>query len=137
LLPGDFQHATLEQCWSAERQFTADLVGFDGFPPEVKRAFVGRRLVPDDQPLTRCPVTLEPLNFATLSAAVLTSTHGESDYQIGHLHPLKRGGKHDGANVRWQSAAGNRIQGDLTSRRPTGCSIRSCAEGPPRRRPNP
>ena len=55
LLPGDFQHATLEQCWSAERQFTADLVGFDGFPPEVKRAFVGRRLVPDDQPLTRCP----------------------------------------------------------------------------------
>ena len=32
VLPDDFQHATLEQCWSAERQLTADLVGFDGFP---------------------------------------------------------------------------------------------------------
>ncbi len=114
VLPGDFQHATLEQCWSAERQLTADLVGFDGFPPEVKKAFVDRRLLPATQPPTCCPVTLEPLNFATLSAAVLTSTHGVSDYQIGHLHPLKRGGKHEGSNVRWQSADGNRIQGDLT-----------------------
>jgi hypothetical protein len=114
VLPGDFQQATLEQCWSAERQLTADLVGFDGFPPEVKRAFVDQRLLPARQPPTCCPVTLEPLNFATLSAAVLTSTHGVSDYQIGHLHPLKRGGKHEGANTRWQSADGNRIQGDLT-----------------------
>lgn len=114
VLPGDFQHATLEQCWSAERQLTADLVGFDGFPPEVKKAFVDQRLLPARQPPTCCPVTLEPLNFATLSVAVLTSTHGVSDYQIGHLHPLKRSGKHEGPNVRWQSADGNRIQGDLT-----------------------
>lgn len=114
VLPGDFQHATLEQCWSAERQLTADLVRFDGFPPEVKQAFVERGLLPDDESVTRCPVTLEPLSYATLATAVLTSTHGVSDYQIGHLHPLKRGGKHEGANVRWQSADGNRIQGDLT-----------------------
>lgn len=114
VLPDDFQHATIEQCWSAERRLTADLVGFDGFPPEVKRAFVERDLLPDSQPVTCCPVTLEPLNYATLATAVLTSTHGVSDYQVGHLHPLKRGGSHEGANVRWQSADGNRIQGDLT-----------------------
>jgi hypothetical protein len=114
VLPGDFQHATLEQCWSAERQLSADLVAFDGFPPELKRAFEEENLLPAGQPPTCCPVTLEPLNFATLAAAVLTSTHGVSDYQIGHLHPLKRSGKHEGANVRWQSADGNRIQGDLT-----------------------
>jgi transcriptional regulator with XRE-family HTH domain len=58
VLPGDFQHATLEQCWSAERRLTADLVGFEGFPPEVKQAFVEQGLLPDNQPITRCPVTL-------------------------------------------------------------------------------
>jgi hypothetical protein len=114
VLPDDFQHATIEQCWSAERQLTADLVGFDGFPAEVKRAFVDQNLLPDNQPITRCPVTLEPLSYATLATAVLTATHGVSDYQIGHLHPLKRGGSHEGSNVCWQSADGNRIQGDLT-----------------------
>lgn len=112
--PDDFQHATLEQCWSAERRLTADLIGFDGFPITIREHFENTQLIAGGQPLTRCPVTLEPLNFATLSAAVLTATHGVSDYQVGHLHPLKRGGRHDGDNVRWQSADGNRIQGDLT-----------------------
>jgi hypothetical protein len=114
VLAGDFQHSTIEQCWSAERRLTGDLVGFDGFPPEIRLAFENQNLIPASQPTTCCPVTLETLNFATLSTAVLTSTHGVSDYQIGHLNPLKRGGNHDGGNVRWQSADGNRIQGDLT-----------------------
>jgi hypothetical protein len=114
VLPDDFQHATLEQCWSAERRLTADLVEFVGFPDELRHEFVAAQLVTATQAPTCCPVTLEPLNFATLSTAVLTATHGVSDYQIGHLHPLKRGGSHDGTNVRWQSADGNRIQGDLT-----------------------
>lgn len=114
VLSDDFQHATIEQCWSAERQLTLDLVGFEGFPTALRAGFVKDSLVAAEQPKTRCPVTLEVLDFNTLSASVLTPTHGVSDYQIGHLHPLKRGGRHEGANVRWQSADGNRIQGDLT-----------------------
>lgn len=114
VLSDDFQHATIEQCWSAERQLTLDLVGFEGFPTALRARFVKESLVAAEQPKTRCPVTLEVLDFSTLSKSVLTPTHGESDYQIGHLHPLKRGGRHEGENVRWQSADGNRIQGDLT-----------------------
>jgi hypothetical protein len=114
VLSDDFQHATIEQCWSAERQLTQDLVGFEGFPADLQNRFVSESLVLSDQPQTRCPVTLEILSFQTLSASVLDPTHGVSDYQVGHLHPLKRGGRHEGANVRWQSADGNRIQGDLT-----------------------
>lgn len=114
VLAGDFQHATLEECWSAERKLIADVVCFSDFPEELRESFCSAGLIPPDAPPTRCPVTLELLSYEQLSTALLDPKHGVSDYQVGHLHPLKRGGKHDGANVCWQSANGNRIQGDLS-----------------------
>ncbi|MBW1667006.1 MAG: hypothetical protein JRJ66_02915 [Deltaproteobacteria bacterium] len=114
VLAGDFQHATLPQCWSSEKKITYDLVLFDGFPEVIKNTFIEQGLITGNEPVTRCPVTLEPLNYTQLARAVLNYTHGVSDYQIGHLYPLKRGGIHDGTNVCWQSADGNRIQGHLT-----------------------
>lgn len=114
VLCGDFQHATLEECWSAERKLTEGLVGFEDFPRAVKEQFERRGLVAADKKVTRCPVTLEPLRFPELRDAILNPTHGTSQYQVGHLHPLKKGGKHCGDNVCWQSADGNRIQGDLS-----------------------
>lgn len=114
VLPGDFQHATLAECWSVERKLTHDLVCFEAFPESLRARFVEEGLVSGDAGTTRCPVTLEVLNFDQLASAVLDPTHGVSQYQIGHLHPLKRQGKHDGENVRWHSADGNRIQGDLS-----------------------
>lgn len=110
----DFQHATLEECWSAERKLTADLISFQDAPDTLRRAFIERELIPADPPPTRCPVTLELLSFENLARAALDPTHGVADYQVGHLHPLKRGGKHNMDNVCWQSAHGNRIQGDRT-----------------------
>lgn len=114
VLAGDFQHATLEQCWAAEKRLTRDLVCFQDFPPSLKASFVDGHLVAADAPTTRCPVTLETLSFRHLAKSVLDPQHGVSQYQIGHSYPLKRGGKHDGKNVCWQSADGNRIQGDLS-----------------------
>ena len=114
VLAGDFQHSPLEGCWSAERKLTTDLANFYGFPPTLKSEFTHQDLIEPDAPLTLCPVTFEPLSFNDLAEAVLNTTLGKSEYQIGHLHPLKRGGEHDGTNICWQSADGNRIQGDLT-----------------------
>ncbi len=114
VLSGDFQHAPLEDCWSAERKLTADLVSFTEFPSQLREEFVRQCLVEPDTPTTKCPVTFEPLKFHSLARAVLEATHGVSEYQIGHLRPLKRGGKHDGTNICWQSADGNWIQGDLS-----------------------
>ena len=68
-------------------------------------------MIAQDRPLTRCPVTYEILSLDKLAG---DPVHGKAEYQIGHLHPLKRGGRHCGNNVCWQSADGNRIQGDLT-----------------------
>lgn len=110
VLEGDFQHASLVECWSVEKKLLAELIGFQGFPDETKQKLVNANLIVDGE-VSKCPVTLEPLDYGVLSAPAV---HGRSDYQVGHLHPLKRGGKHDGANVCWQSLDGNRIQGDLT-----------------------
>jgi hypothetical protein len=114
VLFGDFQFATLANCWSVERKLTEELVFFEGFPEELKQRFVEEGLVVARHLATRCPITLAPLNFVAFATAMLNATHGRSDYQIGHLTPLKRGGHHIGTNIAWQSADGNRIQGDLS-----------------------
>lgn len=115
VLSGDFQHATLVECWSVERKLTHDLVNFEEFPDVIKEEFLNNGLGFDiTAAVTRCPVTLAPLNYPSFKASVLAALHGRSDYQVGHLNPLKRHGRHIGSNVCWQSADGNRIQGDLT-----------------------
>ncbi len=114
VLAGDFQHSSLKDCWSAEKKLTTDLVNFKGFPSSLRSQFVHQGLIERDVPPTLCPVTQEALSFDDLAQAVLNTTLGKSEYQIGHLLPLKRGGKHDGANICWQSAHGNRIQGELS-----------------------
>lgn len=114
VLAGDFQHATLEQCWSTERKLTSSLAAFGDFPQLLRQPFLEAALLPSDVEPTRCPVTLEQLSYVDLADSLLNPQHGVSQYQVGHLHPLKRGGNHDGENVCWQSANGNRIQGDLS-----------------------
>ncbi len=114
VLYGDFQFATLPECWSVERRLTEALAFFANFPAELRTSLAADGLIPVDAPTTCCPITLAPLDFLFFAAAILQATHGRSDYQVGHLTPLKRGGKHNGPNVTWQSADGNRIQGDLT-----------------------
>lgn len=113
VLAGDFQHATQEECWSVERKLTEDLVRFEDFPISIQDEFLNQDLIKSRTSVTRCPITLAPLNYIAFSNAVLNAIHGRSDYQIGHLKPLKHGGSHTGSNICWQSADGNRIQGDL------------------------
>ena len=110
ILSTDFQHATLEQCWSVERKLLTDLAKFEGFPEATRVQLVEADLCAATEQIARCPITLHPLNYAEF---VASSGHGESRFQVGHLKPLKIGGRHDGANVSWISEDGNRIQGDL------------------------
>ena len=45
---------------------------------------------------------------------------GKSDFQVGHMNPLKfdsvgeESGKHEASNIGWISADGNRIQGSMS-----------------------
>lgn len=79
-----------------------------------------QNVVPAELTLYRCPVTLEPLSFLLFRTALLNPQHGKSDFQVGHLNPLKLdqpgndSAGHSADNVSWISADGNRIQGSLS-----------------------
>ena len=68
----------------------------------------------------RCPITLQPLLFEDFRLEVLDPEHGGSQFQVGHLDPLKLDGGtwsdgHRADNIGWISENGNRIQGRLSA----------------------
>ncbi|MEZ8288905.1 hypothetical protein [Vibrio sp. 10N.237.312.B06] len=105
----DFQHATIEECWSVERKLLNDVAHFRGFPMVVKEKLIQSGLF-GEQGYTLCPITLKPMIFEDLLGG---GGHGESQFQVGHMMPLKAGGNHEGDNIEWISNDGNRIQGSL------------------------
>lgn len=109
-LSQDFQHATLEECWSVERKLLNDLAHFVGFPEENKQALIRQGLF-GSQVNTLCPITFRPM---VLREILDGGSHGRSNFQVGHMHPLKSGGRHTGESVEWISGDGNRIQGSLS-----------------------
>jgi hypothetical protein len=60
------------------------------------------------------------MSFSAFRAELQNPTHGKSNFQVGHLNPLKlddpTGGAsgHTADNISWVSANGNRIQGSLS-----------------------
>lgn len=109
VLSGDFQQASIEECWSVEKVLLETLPGFTLFPQATHAALVAQGLIVTTAPKV-CPITLEPLDFPGFIAP---SAHGQSGYQVGHLIPLKTGGRHTGSNISWITDNGNRIQGDF------------------------
>lgn len=110
ILSTDFQFATLEQCWSVEKKLLSDLAHFRDFPTEVRESLIQLTLFEQRNGFTRCPITLLELEY---NKFIQGPIHGESQFQVGHLKPLKVGGSHSGDNVAWITNDGNRIQGDL------------------------
>lgn len=107
----DFQHATLEQCWSVEKKLLSDLSCFIGFPEETKQLLINESLLEDAPEPTVCPITFKPMLYLDILGG---GAHGESKFQVGHMQPLKAGGSHEGENIEWISGDGNRIQGSLS-----------------------
>ena len=105
----DYQHATIEECWSVEKKLLQDLSHFTDFPVEIKQQLIRSGLF-EDRETTVCPITLLPMSFNDFQGG---GVHGESKFQVGHMVPLKANGRHDGNNIAWISNDGNRIQGDL------------------------
>lgn len=105
----DFQHATLEECWSVERKLLSDLAHFQGFSSEIKEELIKNGLFGEQEP-TLCPITFKPMILCEILGG---GSHGESNFQVGHMQPLKAEGRHVGYNIEWISQDGNRIQGSL------------------------
>lgn len=117
--PHSVQFALRHTCLDIELRLVNQMCHFEGFPEELQTLLRERDLlIPTESPAV-CPVTLAPFEFGTFSEEVLSPTQGRSEFQVGHLDPLKLQGNtwsdgHRADNIGWISSTGNRIQGNLS-----------------------
>jgi len=117
--PASVHFAFRRNCMEIEHQLVTQLCSFEGFPLGLRQKLENARLLGPCEIPYRCPATLDPLRFDQFVAEIFHPTHGKSDFQVGHLNPLKTindgpQAGHTFLNIGWISAHGNRIQGSLT-----------------------
>lgn len=117
--PNSVHFAFRRTCIEIENQLIYQLCSFEDFPQYLKEQLeVGGLLIPIEAPF-RCPITLDPLRFNSFVEEIKQPVHGKSEFQVGHLNPLKAINNdphsgHTSLNISWISSNGNRIQGSLT-----------------------
>jgi len=118
--PKSVQFALRRTCLEIEYTLVTQLCAFKDFPEVSSELFRTEGVLPAELPTFRCPVTQEPMSFPLFRDALMNPQHGRSDFQVGHLNPLKLdepGGNaagHTADNISWISADGNRIQGSMS-----------------------
>lgn len=118
--PHSVQFATRRTCLEIEYKLITQLCAFEGFPPGARDVLQAQAILPQGLNVFRCPVTQEPQSFPLFREALLNPQHGKSEFQIGHLNPLKLDEPgtdvvgHTADNISWISEDGNRIQGSLS-----------------------
>jgi len=117
--PNSVHFATRKDSMKIEYTLINQMCHFENFPKEVFDLLVSNSLINDTGNIFRCPITLDPLSFPELKLEIENRTHGMSDFQVGHLNPLKSSisssiSGHISNNISWISSDGNRIQGHLS-----------------------
>lgn len=118
--PRSVQFSTRRTCLEIEHKLITQLCAFDGFPPAARELLQAQGILPEKNEVLRCPVTQERLSFPRFREALLNPQHGKSEFQVGHLNPLKLDepgsdfAGHTADNICWMSEDGNRIQGSLS-----------------------
>lgn len=118
--PDSVHFASRRTCMAIEYTLIQQLCGFEGFPERSRQILQTAAVLPAELPVFRCPVTLDPMAFESFREQLMNPTHGKSDFQVGHLNPLKlddpaaTASGHSPENISWVSADGNRIQGSLS-----------------------
>jgi len=118
--PHSVQFATRRTALEVEYALVTQLCAFEGFPPDSREALQAEGILPAQLRTFRCPVTQEAMSFPFFREALLNPQHGRSEFQVGHLNPLKLEepgsdtAGHTADNISWISEDGNRIQGRLS-----------------------
>ena len=116
--PESVHFAFRRDCIENEYRLIDQLYHFEGFPSDVFSLLKEEGIMVDEQ-VFRCPVTQNPFSFVEFEKEIESRVHGKSNFQVGHLNPLKLSSVglasgHTPQNISWLSANGNRIQGDLS-----------------------
>lgn len=118
--PSSVHFANRRTCLAIEYTLIQQLCAFEGFPDRSRRMLQENGILSSDLPVFRCPITLDPMSFSTFHDRLMNPRHGRSDFQVGHLNPLKlddptaTASGHSPENISWVSADGNRMQGSLS-----------------------
>ncbi|MCA2864960.1 MAG: hypothetical protein IM445_20005 [Microcystis sp. M015S1] len=117
--PNSVHYAERRVCMAIEYALVTQICAFDQFPVASLRQLQDASILPANLPTALCPITGDALSYAAFRNELLNPTHGKSDFQVGHLNPLKLGNEgeaagHTSDNISWISADGNRIQGSLS-----------------------
>jgi len=118
--PRSVHFAFRRVCIAIEHELITQLCAFEGFPENFREILQQQEILPQVMKISRCPITLEPLSFQDFREELMNPTHGKSNFQVGHLNPLKLddpssiAAGHTSENIAWISANGNRIQGSMS-----------------------
>ena len=117
--PNSVHFAERRVCLAIEYALVMRICAFEGFPQASLKQLQQANILPPNLPTALCPITGDALSFEAFRSELLDPTHGKSDFQVGHLNPLKLGADrktagHTADNISWMSADGNRIQGSLS-----------------------
>ena len=112
--PNNYQYAYRRDCDGVETELILQICSFSNVNFSLVSTLQQENLLPTPLTYYKCPITGDTLNFEDLQYEVRNPDHGRSNFQIGHMSPLKLGGIHNKDNVAWVSADGNRIQGNLS-----------------------
>lgn len=117
--PESVHFALRKTCQEVEYTLVKQIFSFDKVPADLLRIFKEVELVENLDIPFRCPITMEPMSFSQFETELLSPVHGKSNFQVGHLNPLKsiNGDEtfgHTAKNISWISSDGNRIQGSLS-----------------------
>lgn len=118
--PRSVHFALRRVCIEIEYKLITQLCAFQGFPESSRNILQKQGILPEEMEIYRCPITLDPLVFQDFKQELMSPTHGKSNFQVGHLNPLKLddpnsiASGHTPENIAWISADGNRIQGNMS-----------------------
>ena len=118
--PRSVHFALRRSCMAIEHVLLTQVCAFEGFPENFRAILQAQeKILPGNLPTYCCPITLEPMSFSAFRDELMNPVHGKSNFQVGHLNPLKldspndQQSGHTAENIGWISAHGNRIQGSL------------------------
>lgn len=115
--PQSNQYASHYDCCMIELELMSQLFEFYGAPeldPELREEIESKRGKKICENSRRCYITGKEIFFKEYLEESLNPTGGKSSYNVSHINPLSRNGKHHYSNIEWISNDGNRIQGNDT-----------------------
>ena len=113
--PSSVHFALRKIAWEIELRLVKQVCNFQGFPEDLRTQMEEDEIMIFNKQPAKCPITFEPFSFGSFKGEVENAIHGRSNFQVGHMNPLKADlegeSGHSANNISWISEQGNRIQG--------------------------